>query len=300
MKRTSALKLTLPQDAPSDLVPQQITTGAPISYWGIITPDIARQWLAECNKGNRHVREDHVLRLACDMLEDKWVGRNGEAIRFDTEGRLVDGQHRLLACIQAEKEFESLVVYGVDKDAYATIGIGVKKSLADFLGPLDGEKNTALLSSTVRLVYAWKSGLLGKSNKDGQSFPSIAKLRETLASNPKIRESVNHTACKFNGLRRLLPPTYVALLHYAACQQDREYLADSMLDRLQTGLGLSQTDPVYHLRRFLLAQQSPRPGHRRAAKEYTLALLIKTWNAVKAEKPMGALTLRMDEKFPEL
>ena len=118
--------LALPDTIPNASV-IEITTETPKASWVIVTPDMAVKWLDETNTNNRQVREDHVSRLAADMLTGKWQGRNGEAIRFDTTGRLVDGQHRLWACVQSETPFETLLIKDVDPDTFSTIGIGAKK-----------------------------------------------------------------------------------------------------------------------------------------------------------------------------
>jgi hypothetical protein len=75
--------------------------------WMTVTPDQALKWLEDTNTNNRSVRDIHVQRLASDMKNGKWRGFNGEAIRFDSLGRLVDGQHRLWACTVAGVPFDT-------------------------------------------------------------------------------------------------------------------------------------------------------------------------------------------------
>ena len=138
-----------------------ITQATPKAEWVIVTPDMAIKWLDSDNDKNRTLREDYVRRLAADMIAGKWRGRNGESIGFDTNGRLVDGQHRLWACVQADTPFETLLVTGLDPEDYNTKGIGRPKNFSDFLGPVHGEKNVNLLAAAVRLVHIWTSGNLG-------------------------------------------------------------------------------------------------------------------------------------------
>jgi hypothetical protein len=228
------------------------------------------------------------------MKNSKWRGRNGEAIRFDTDGRLVDGQHRLYACIQAGVEFESLLVTGVSPDDYSTIGVGAKKSFGDFLGPIHGEKNVNLLASSLRLVHGWSSGDLGNFLS---SVPSISELEVTYRDHPKLRDSVARVA-GMKDLRRLLTPTYAVLIHYAGTQSGHAARVESFFERLGNGLGLTDTDAVYHLRKFLLSQKTA--GQRRVGRIYVLALAIKAWNASKEEKPTRALSFKANEEFPVL
>jgi len=258
--------------------------------WMTITPELAMGWLEDTNTNNRAVRDIHVRRLAEDMKAGKWRGFNGEAIRFDSEGRLVDGQHRLWACTIAGVPFDTLVVAGVDPEEYATIGTGIRKTFADFLGPMHGEKNANLYAAAVRLVYSWQAGELGANRWDA---PSVSVLEQTYHDHPGLRDSVTFAA----GHRSLLNQSFVALIHYAATISGKRDRAETFLTRLHDGLGLTDTDPVYHLRKFLAAQHGSR---RKAHTGYVLAMAIKAWKAADPGRQIRALRFRADEAFPEL
>lgn len=292
-----ARTLQLPDFIPNALE-SDIKSGCPATSWVSVTPDLAASWLDQCNSNNRSIRQDHVNRLAADMLANKWRGRNGEAIRFDTSGRLVDGQHRLWACVQSGKAFETLLVRGVDPADYSTIGIGAKKSFGDFLGPVHGEKNVFLLASSLRLVWQWSHGCLA-SPKDARSIPTISELQDCYRDHPNLRESVVRVA-GMSSLKRLLTPSYAVLIHYAATLENKNAVAESFFDRLGSGLGLYENDPVYQLRKFLLSQKGASPGNRRAGQTYVLALTIKAWNASKQEQKVSRLVFKVDEGFPQL
>ena len=60
-----------------------------------ITPEMAREYL-EKNSHNRRLSERSVRNLATAIKNGEWQV-NGEAIKVDKEGNLLDGQHRLSA-----------------------------------------------------------------------------------------------------------------------------------------------------------------------------------------------------------
>lgn len=64
-----------------------------------ITPEIAKTMLGE-NVNNRRISRDNVNLFAREIRNGEWRF-NGEAIKFGKDGRLLDGQHRLLAVIAA-------------------------------------------------------------------------------------------------------------------------------------------------------------------------------------------------------
>lgn len=279
--------------------PVPVEGQAPKARWITVTPEVAAMWLAETNTKNRAIREPHALRLASDMTSGKWRGRNGEPIRFDINGRLVDGQHRLRACVLSGVSFETLLITDVTPEDYLTIGIGMRKSVGDLIGPMNGEKNAHLLSAALRLVYMWGQGTLGKSEKGGAAFPTVAAMEEVYRNHPNLSESVARIA-NSGSIRRLLTPSYAVLIHYAGTLENKHATVDSFLDRLGSGLGLLDNDPVYHLRSFLLSQRGPTAGHRRAGRIYTLAMTVKAWNASKNGQSVKRLTWVASEGFPQL
>lgn len=283
----------VPQAEPIDLINPQ-----PRTRWITVTPELSMKWLDENNTKNRTVRQKHVDNLAADMIAGKWRGQNGEAIRFDTSGRLVDGQHRLWASVQSKMAFDTLLVTGVDPEDYNTIGIGARKSFSDFLGPVHGEKNVFLLSAAIKLVCIWE--MTGTLKNAPQGAPSIAEMEQTLSDHPNIIDSVGYVVGIGKNLRNVATLSYCCLIHYAGVLQNKTHQANNFLERLADGLGLTADDPIYHLRQFLLSQKGPTPGHRRAGRIYILALMIKAWNASKNGEKMKHLRFRGDEEFPTL
>lgn len=266
----------------------------PKMSWVIVTPQMATEWL-ERNTLNRSVRDSLVKELSRDMLAGRWRGYNGEAIRFDTEGRLVDGQHRLWAAIEGPCSFKTLVVTGIDPDDYDTIGIGRKKSFADFMRQ---EKNRTLLASTVRLAFLWETNRLsGELTARSATTATIKELQETLEACPLIREAVNRVSSAYTSLKGLLSQSYASLLYYAALKNGQKDKIEQFLNGVRDGLNLDQTSPVYHLRKQMLSNQASRskiPG------PYMLALAIKGWNMFIADRKVLQLRFKADEAFPIL
>lgn len=83
----------------------------------IITPEIASKYLEKNINNYRNVRQDRVNAYALEMKNGNWKN-NGEAIVFGTDGTLKNGQHRLMACVQSNTPFETLVIRGCDEIIY--------------------------------------------------------------------------------------------------------------------------------------------------------------------------------------
>ena len=123
----------------------------------IITPEVARAYL-ESNTRNRPVFVARVAEYATAMRNGKWV-LNGDTLRFDASGRLIDGQHRLHACVQAGTQCCTYVLRGIDDArAFLTIDVGKVRGASDMLAYRSGGMSANVadkVMAAARLVYGW-------------------------------------------------------------------------------------------------------------------------------------------------
>lgn len=77
-----------------------------------ITPDMAQEYLKYNTENYRSINKSRVISYANDMKAGKWQ-LNGEGIKFDSNGRLIDGQHRLQAIVHANVPVDMLVIRNV-------------------------------------------------------------------------------------------------------------------------------------------------------------------------------------------
>ena len=104
-------------------VPDQ-AAGTPTAHAPEITPARARE-LLEGGHRNRPVSHRRVRTIAQAMTGGKYV-LNGETIVLDVSGRLLDGRHRLLACVLANLPIASFVVEGIAAAVFPSLDQGQK------------------------------------------------------------------------------------------------------------------------------------------------------------------------------
>jgi hypothetical protein len=119
-----------------------------------ITPEIATAWL-ERNLSNRNLVQSTVDRYARDMRAGRWH-YTGDPIQFGISGRLLNGQHRLWACVEAEVAFECAIVRGIvnEEEVVDVLDTGVKRTLASAL-QIHGEKDTLVLASIINTCWRY-------------------------------------------------------------------------------------------------------------------------------------------------
>lgn len=120
-----------------------------------ITPEVAERLLS-LNIDNRVVRSDAVARYADDMRNGRFL-HTGATISIDTEGRILDGQHRLLACVESGVTIRSIIISGLEPEAFTATDKGTRRSMADTLKRM-GYTNTARMAAATVAVMQWDEG----------------------------------------------------------------------------------------------------------------------------------------------
>lgn len=135
-----------------------------------ITPEMAEVMLernASEEWKNRPQSSQAVARIAKTMKDARWMF-TGEPIIFSDTGNLLNGQHRLTAAYEAQATFPSLVVFGIDNEAFKFMDIGTRRQ-ASHIFSIEGVPNYTFAASVCRVAYPyfeWKnwSGHTAASN----------------------------------------------------------------------------------------------------------------------------------------
>ncbi len=252
-----------------------------------ITPALAEQWL-EKNKDNRPLRDHHVRLLAKEMREGRWR-LNGEAIVFDENGDLLDGQHRLWAAFDHQQTFQSVVVRGVDPASFDTIDSGMKRSAGDVLAKA-GISYGTLTGAAVRLVHFYATGRRDHMAVQRMSNSETMALVQKYGGLPRAIEMVGPRA----GLKAVVSQTALAAAVYFMLEDDAEAAAQ-FCAALESGVDLKRGDGRLTLRNLLInAKGLGRRLHHRVQ----FALIIKAWNAWRQGRDVGVLKFLDAEDFP--
>ncbi len=197
-----------------------------------ITPDMAEKMIANTDIRNRKVSKKHVDKIAKAIKAGEWVV-NGQSIVQDAVGNVLDGNHRLHACVQAGMPIVTIVVRGIEDYvmAQATMDDGVKKrSLQDFL-EMRNEELTIHLATALTWLHKLQNYIDGKINMScswvstngNDNNPSKQQALMLLEANPGIRRYVAFAHTMFLGDNTLtysmLAPGMLAAVWYITAQK---------------------------------------------------------------------------------
>lgn len=103
-----------------------------------ITPEMATKYF-EANGANRPISDVAVDAYSRDIVSGRW-DLTGESIKFSRSGRLLDGQHRLLAIIKAARPVRMMVTYGLRESVMDSLDSGRVRSVGDRLKIMQGQR----------------------------------------------------------------------------------------------------------------------------------------------------------------
>lgn len=249
-----------------------------------ITPAAAATYLKKNYEKNRKMREAQVEYLADQIRRNLWVF-NGATICFNGGQKLTDGQHRLAACIKANKTIEALIVRGLPDRAFHSIDTGQKRTNADIL-KIAGEKDTTVLACAARLVLSWeKTQDFGWKYRDRIPFPEIYSL---VRRHPGLHDAVHFGQKYALEIRRIGPSFCCAFFYLASVVNHDEAVA--FFDHLFHGTDLGKGHPVLALRKILLAQATEK--YRRFIPRDMGRMFIKTWNLFAKGERIDSLVVK--------
>ena len=225
--------------------------------------------LLAINTGNRHTSARRVSLLARQMRDGYWEN-TGEPIVVSDEGILNNGQHRLLAVIEAGATVEMDVRFGIPRKAFVKTDTGAARSGADVLS-IRGVVGAIQIAMTLRLLLLYERGLPDHA-RDSLTNDEVNRAFDRWPGVVDAYAKVQ--VFRFPAQIRSTPLYATTFLAMRAPKASK---VDDWLHVLATGLEAEREDPAYVLRERLIRTPLSELGTRE--RQLTrFALMIKSWN----------------------
>jgi hypothetical protein len=272
----------------SNAIKTQITT---------ITASKAKELLGN-NTRNRRISQGNLEAIKMSLTRGEWE-LNGEAIKVAQDGTILDGQHRLMACVETGISFKTILVTGLEHKTQTTMDTGKTRTPANVL-ELNGFKNAVTLAAVTSAIirseqYTLRAAVIEAA---GSSYPLTRKQILQRAQDEPALVEVTSQARKYGPIG--LPGKVAGLAIYTFSKIDPED-SEFFFRKLYTGEALDRGNPILTLRNTLQAIKNDVRGERNQV--YLLALTIKAWNKFRDGESMMKLSFRPGganpEQFPE-
>lgn len=236
------------------------------------TPEMAALALTTMIR-NRRISATKVAQYRNDMSAGRWQF-TGEPIQFDTEGHLINGQHRLSALSSLEGTAISipfLVIRGLPEDAQMVMDQGRVRQAGQQL-QLRGVKDANTVAAGVRLYLSHSTGLAFRDNKAAAEVITTAYIEEWVDSHADLIDAINP---HLHNIRQADAPSSVAYCAALMFWRKNPIAAPQFFRVLAKG-GEGEFSPITVLDKRL--QRHRREGLRISNRDM-LGLYIQAWNA---------------------
>jgi hypothetical protein len=290
-----------PRATAAPILPDNILAECKCSAYGItvaieeIAPQRATAWL-ERNKKNRPIRQIHVKRISWLIVGGRWK-LNGNSIKIDEDGNVLDGQHRLWACIEANMPIITIVVYNIKRDAFATVDtVQALRTATDVLKVThDVSKRGKDISAALIWLSHLEADTIATYRRSGNRIENDV-VETAYAKHPEIVDAVT----RVSKLGKLANVAILAFVYYVLCQRNAA-LAARFINSLENPAALPINDPFYMLRASYVSLYS---NPRRVNPIAVIAVTFKALNYAARNEKVSVLVWRgygkAPEPFPEL
>ena len=253
----------------------------------LITPEIAREYL-KANTANRPMSNAHIERIAQQMAKGQFI-LNGESIIFSDEGVLMQGQHRLAACIKSNTSFQTVVVRGIPYNAFFTLDSGRARSISDVFaiqGTPDYSKMSSIVNSYIRLHTGVNSYTGRESMKNLMSTKK--DIFDVYQSHIELFTEIKLFSNRcYDKLRLLKMAEIGGIMAYLIIDlKHPQDFVESFFTMLFFNSNVNN-EAVNILRTKLINDLA---SERRMTPKYKLSIIIKCWNAYVENKEIKVLS----------
>lgn len=259
-----------------------------------ITPEYAKTLLLN-NKVNRPVNKSNVAFLVSEILKGNFI-YNGEPIIISKCGMLIDGQHRLNACIESGIPIEANIVDDVDIDSMTTIDTGRNRTAADVFSIKDIPDSTFAaafcnitlkkfdtVTNTNNRESSFNVGRVKFSNTDQLNFYNFNKN--------DIYKLLTFTSRLYDNGAKLITKPRIAGFIYLFSFEDF-YAAVDFFREIMLGITIRESNVATILRNKLI---NDKISNLKLSDKAKRDLVIKSFRIYKINENRKVLSVKKDE-----
>lgn len=262
----------------------------------LITPAYAKE-LLQMNVTNRRVRKPALNAYSRDMKAGKWKDETGELIKISKSNVLLDGQHRLLALIDANVSLYFHVASDVNDDVFTVLDTGKSRGGSDTL-QVYGAKNYTRISAIIQSYHVLKRGNLSfKLTAGSQTKLTNHSILEMYIEKESFWQEIGKKADSwYNHFSKILTYSTVGSF-YALFYDINPDQAKEFFDQLCIPKHYPKNPTIIILNKKLIEDKI---SNRKITSAYRNAYILKTWNSFRSNKNIKILSYNPEkETFPE-
>lgn len=233
-----------------------------------ITPAQAEYILQTHNTNNRPVSSANVGKFVA-LIDTGFFRLTSQGLSFSLKKDLLDGQHRLLACVRAGRPITVRVTLGEDEENFAALDSGKARSGSDALA-IKGYKYWSNLAAGAKLLAGLEAGGITAKRLTNEEVVAVVE------AHPGFAEAAAPAHRITTAFRTASAATVVACYLIKTQSRHAKHF-DEFLDLLVKGEGAS--GPVLRLRDGLMKKTLDKEiRHPEQRVTCVAACIVKAWN----------------------
>jgi hypothetical protein len=267
--------------------------------WKVITQEHAEGMLLRNPVGaNRRPTLPTVKYYARQMADNGWK-KTGQAILFDTDGKLLDAGHRLWAAYLSGASFPSYVIGDVPADPtlFAFIDNCKARSPADALATAGLNGLAKQMATVVSMAMHFDHGCYSASTKKTLDKISPIEVVSYVQQNDNLRQAVRLMAGEYKAAAKVL--LYKDVGSFTAFKiielHGEETLEDFMTELGHVSDEHEEGSPIAALQKVMADDENSREP---MLKHQVLGHVIKGFNAWVNDEHVKKISLKVNETFP--
>jgi hypothetical protein len=249
----------------------------------IITPELAKKYLETNLENQRNISHGYLSTLRRQVKLEQWQ-LTGQPIIFDSNGKLIDGQHRLMALIYENKTVPFLVVRGAPPRSFMVIDTGKSRTKGNILAIKKVPNYNAVAASVLGVLnYRRALTIVSKHGENNEKTRHGSFAQLTMTSTEIVNEyeahssaydEVAHIAIK---MRKTIQPSVVGtVIALSAIDAGHDFnVISSFWNNYYKGVGLTETNPALLLRNKINTNDKSKAKLRQPN---LILLCVKAWN----------------------
>jgi len=251
-----------------------------------ITPTMAKAML-EKNTSNRKISDTTVEAYVSDMINGRWKSNTAETIKISSNGRILDGQHRLEAVIRSEKTIKFTVAYGVDEGVFDVLDTGKIRSSADVFS-IQSIDNSTSASAIIKGYLISKKGNSTNVSSKSSKITNTVILNEYQSRPEFWKETVAFCMKSYKNFSQVLPVSNIGTI-YSVLYDISPMEARDFINQMCTGEDITNSS-ISVLRKTLIKD---RLSIRKMNQSDKFSMIIRTWNAYRTNKTYKLLKIEV-------
>lgn len=261
----------------------------------LITPTQAAE-LMTLNTRNRRIKPLKIAQYAKDMANGNWHPQ-ASSLAFSNEKVMLDGQNRLLACIQADVPFGTLLRTGLDPEAQTHMDSGAVRTMGDVF-KMHGVSDFNNVAAACSLRTRYESIVeAGQTILEKRLPLTRQEALDYLAKHPQIEKFTTMSNSIYQVAPGIQRSVWIAGLSSAA--ESNEDLTRKVAAAFIAG-DVSSYPPLVALMRYAMSTQTPKQQERAVKLKNAglrhLTAVALTWGAIRDGAKLDKIVIRDDEK----